>query len=176
MKEEEKNKKFNKKWLIAVVLIAVVVIALVIYSGIFSIPTGMATVNTQQAEIKNNQPPTYTVTGNEYLSKEVNVDLPYEEPIDMEVGRYDLQVQTDKPVWIMFLPEYSYNDWKSGVRGGLYVKSGTGCCSEKLKTIDYTNRFDINKGNLDIVKYYLVIDGSEKTSIKFKLTQILKFV
>ena len=71
----------------------------------------------------------------------------------------------------MLYDESRFDDWKNGIHG--YSKSGTGCCLENRKTKSYSGGFDINKGVG--VKYQIVIEGAEKASIKFKLTQVLKF-
>jgi len=180
MKEEEKTKKFNKKWLIAVVLIVVIAIALVIYSGILPTPTGLAAVtetNTNNPSVPPEQPK-FTVTGNELLAKEVKEVLPYYEPVDLESGRYTIEVFIDKPIWIMLYDENNFNIWKNG--GDAALRVGTGCCMQNRKTDSFSDKFDINEGEEG--KYYLVIEdkeyiigNKEKTTIKFKITQILKF-
>jgi len=113
----------------------------------------------------------FTVTGNEVIAKETTETLPYYESVDLEPGRYTLEMVSDEPVWIMVYDEPTFNKWEECVYG--FIKTGTGCCSEKRKTDSFSGNFDINKNEGG--KYYIVIDGPTETLIKFKITQNLKF-
>lgn len=171
----EEKKKSNGKLIIAIVLIIATVIIAGLYLGIFSMPTGLA-VGTQTNANENStapstpQQPTFTTTGTEVIAKNVTETLPYNEPIDLESGEYSIQVLTDNPVLIRLYSQLNFKDWESsGIHGS--VVTGTNL-DEKDKTTIFDATFFIPNGEGG--KYYLLILGNEKTSIKFKITQILK--
>ena len=173
MKEEEKTKKSSKKWIIAIVLVVVIaVIAFAFYGGI--LPTGLATgtsttSGTQAAS--TSEPAKFTVTGTEVISKDVTEALPYYEAVNLESGRYDIEVITEEPVWIRLYDQVHFADWeRAGIHGS--VVTGTNL-NEGDKTKSLNTNFDINIGEEG--KYYLLIMGDKTTSIKFKITQVLKF-
>lgn len=184
MKEEVKSgKKNSKKLIIAIVIILVIAaIAFGFYKGIFSIPTGLMTAsaatvtNGNQEATKNETPvpaqPAPTVTGTTIIEKNVSETLPYYEPIDLVDGRYVIYITTDKPVWIKLYDELHFNEWKNTGTQGV-VEAGTNCCDEKDKTQNLQQGFQVSRGYGGT--YYLLILGSEKTSINFKIIQTLKF-
>jgi hypothetical protein len=170
---EEKKKSSKGKWIIAIVLIAATIIIAGLYLGIFSMPTGLA-AGAQTIESTNPPPvqqPIFTTTGTEVIAKEVTAHLPYNESIDMEPGRYALQVITDKPVWIRLYDQIHFDEWKNdGTHGRTVI--GTNL-NENDKTDNFNMNFNIGSGQGG--KYYLLIFGNtEMTSIKFKITQIFK--
>jgi hypothetical protein len=170
--EKEKKPK-SKKWLIAIILVVIIVIALGLYFNIFSIPTGLVAgteTMTGSPETPTNEPPKFTVTGNEIIAKEVTENLPYYEPVDLESGKYSIQVITDKPVWIRLYDQLHFDEWeKDGKHGKVVI--GTNL-NEEDKTDNFDTIFFVSQGNGG--KHYLLILGNEKTSIKFKITQIQK--
>jgi hypothetical protein len=167
MSEEHKNKKSNK-WLLPVVIIAVLLVVALVYLGSFSMPAGLAAVG---ANAQNNQPPAFTTTGNELVAKEITQNLPYYEMVNLESGRYTMQVITDNPVWIRLYDQTQFDKWQSTGKHGS-VKSGTNMGTND-KVTNFGGTFDINNGEEG--KYYLLIMGSGSTSIKFKITQNAKF-
>ena len=169
MEKEKKTK--SKKWIAAIILIIILIIAAGLYFNVFSIPTGLIAGTTTTEETRERLVSEFTVTGNEVMAREITENLPYYESVELEPGRYSLELASDKPVWIMVYDEPSFNKWKNGVY--VFIKTGTGCCSEKTKTDSFSGNFDINKNEEG--KYYIVIDGPEETLIKFKVTQNLKF-
>ncbi len=170
LSEESKKKKFNLKLMIVLAVIVIAAIAIVAYSGIFSLPTtGLATtanVNTQTQE-----PPKFTTTGNEVVAEEVTQDLPYYVDADLEAGRYSVQVETDNPVWIRLYEKASFEAWQNTGSHGI-TKAGTNLGLND-KVTSFNRNFDVNIGEEG--KYYLLILGSERASIKLKIEQILKF-
>jgi len=169
---EKETKSSRTKWIAAILIIIVVMVAAGFYFKVFSLPTGLITAGNQATETTTgNQPAPFTVTGDEIIAKDTTESLPYYESVDLEAGRYGIQVVTDRPVWIMLYNQANFDDWKNGSYGSLRI--GTGCCNENMKTDRFSGNFDINEGEKGV--YYIVIQGTEKTSIKFKITQILKF-
>ncbi|NIM46959.1 MAG: hypothetical protein GTN40_02250 [Candidatus Aenigmarchaeota archaeon] len=170
--EKEKKRK-SKKWFAVIILIIIVIIAAGLYFNVFSMPTGLiAGIETPETEESRERVvSTFTVTGNEVIAKEITETLPYYESVDLEPGRYTFEMESDEPVWIIVYDEPTFNNWENGVRG--FIRTGTGCCSEKRKTDNFSGNFDINKNEGG--KYYIVIEGPTETSIKFKITQNLKF-
>lgn len=171
MKENEKSKKSNKKWLIAIILIAVIVIALILYSGIFSIPTGLITGTETDTNPTTNEQPKMTVTGTDIIAKETTGNLPYYESVDLVPGGYAIQIITNKPVWVMIYDESHFNQWKNGYYGTTII--GTGSGREEYKTTNFLDRFYISKGGEG--KYYIVLDGKGESSINLKLVQMFKY-
>ena len=176
MKEGQKNKKSSKKWLIAIVLVVIIAaIAFVFYQGIiFTLPTGLATGTNTEAAGGAAAPangPTITSTGNEIISKSVvDASLPYYEAIDLEPGKYRLEVNTDDPVWIKLYPKLHFDEWqKTGAPGA--ALTGTNF-EEKDKVKNYDSTFAVYIGQGG--KFYLLILGDKSTTIKYKITQILK--
>jgi hypothetical protein len=166
---EQTKKKNNKKMIIAIVLVVIVAIALAFYSGIFSLPTGLAAVTSQNTPA---QPAaTFTTTGNEIIAKELTQNLPYYVDASLEAGRYAVQVTTDNPVWIRVYDQARFDDWQNAGKQGS-AKAGTNLGAGD-KVTNFIRNFDVNQGEEG--KYYLLILGSEKTSIQLKITQILKF-
>ena len=176
MKEEGKSKKSSKKWIIAIVLIIIAAIAVAFYQGIFSIPTGLA-VGTETAT--TNPPatpatptqPTFTVTGTEIITKEVAENLPYYESVNVEPGMYVIEFTSDVPVWMFVYNEMRFNQWKEGKH--TFTLTGTACCKDEYKIKSFTGSFKLteSEGN----KAFIVVEGAEEASIKFKITQTLKF-
>jgi hypothetical protein len=171
--EKEKKPK-SKKWLIAIILVVIIVIALWLYFNIFSIPTGLVagieTIKTEETPTAA-APPNFTVTGDEVIAKEILEILPYYESVDLEPGRYTIQVITDKPVWIRLYDQIHFNEWERDGKHGK-TKAGTNF-NEEDAIEDFSSTFDINIGEEG--KYYLLILGNGETSIKFKIIQDLKF-
>ncbi len=163
----EKKAKSSKKWILAIVLIVIIIAAAAIYFNAFSVPTGLAAGTTETTTTGE----TFTLTGDEILGREITEILPYYESIDLEPGRYTLQVEVDKPVWIMLYTESGFEKWENGRYG--HMKAGTGCCGTTTKTNNHQEKFDINSNEGG--KYYIIIEGMEETSIKLKITQISKF-
>lgn len=185
MKDEEKNAKKSSKKLIIVIAVIIVIAAIAFgfYSGIFSLPTGLVVGGTSAAgnqkstnENPASQPssvqqPIFTTTGTEVMTKDVTENLPYYESLDLESGRYSLQVATDKPVWIRLYDQLHFDEWKNDGNHGKVV-IGTNL-DEKSKTDNFNKNFDISPGNGG--KHYLLIFGNnEKISIKFIIKQIFK--
>jgi hypothetical protein len=181
MKEGEKSKKSSKKWVIAIVLVIIIAaIALIFYQGIFTLPTGLVT-GTENTGANENTPtpasaptpvsgPTITPTGNEIISKSlVNVSLPYYEAIDLEPGKYGIEISSDDPIWIRLYSKLDFDEWqKTGTHRSALVGTGLG---ENDKTKSLIVTFLIY--SYSPRKYYLLFLG-DKTTIKFKITQILK--
>lgn len=177
MKDEEKNAKKSSKKLIIVIAVIIVIAAIAFgfYKGIFSIPTGLMTAavngNQETTKTETQAPSQPIVTGTTIIEKTVNENLPYYEPIDLVAGRYTIYITTDKPVWIKLYDQVHFDDWKNtGTHG--QVLAGTNCCSETDKTQNLEKGFQVSIGYGG--KYYLLILGSEKTSIYFKIIQTLK--
>jgi len=166
----EKGKTKSKKWIIAIVLIAIIVIALGLYFNVFSIPTGLIAgeITTEETSEETTQP-SFTITGSEVIAKETTETLPYYESVNLEDGRYAIEFVSDEPVLVFVFEETRFNEWKN--EGGKYtVVAGTGRVN---KVTSYADTFDVNKGQGGL--YYIVVEGAEEASIKFKITQILKF-
>jgi len=180
MKDEEKSgKKSSKKWIIVIaVIIVIAAIALGYYKGIFSMPTGLAvTTGATKSEQTNPQTPsapapaTLNVTGTEIISKEVVEALPYYEPVNLDSGRYSLELTADKPVWVRLYDKLHFEQWeKDGTQGN--VVTGTNCCrpEEKVESLNTVFTVSIDHGG----EHYLLILGNETTSIKFRIVQIYK--
>jgi len=175
MKEGQKSKKSSKKWLIAIVLVVIIaVIAFVLYQGIFTLPTGLATGTNTEAAGGATTPvsgPTITPTGNEIISKSlVNVSLPYYEAIDLEPGRYSIEVSSDDPIGIRLYSKLHFDEWQKTGDPGM-ILAGTRAGEEyKVKSLAIT--FAIYPPPSP-TKFYLLFLGN-KTTIKFKITQNLK--
>jgi len=170
----EKVKKSNKKWIIAIVLIIIIVIAAGLYFNVFSIPTGLiaGTETTgESTETETIEPPEFTVTGEEIIAKELTEALPYYESVDLESGRYVIDFISDEPVWMFVYNEVRFNQWKQGKY--TFILAGTACCKDEYKTKSHTETFDVPRGEGG--KVYIVVEGAEEASIKFKVTQTLKF-
>jgi len=180
MKEEEKTKKSNKKWILAIVLIAVIAVVLVFYFEIFSLPTGFVTASKEtvignqntSATTPATQQPITTVTGKEIISTAAKENLPYYESADLEPGGYAIQVATDKPVWINVYDESHFNDWKNNGYYGTAI-TGTGSRREQYQTTAFSDRFYVSSDGKG--KYYIVIEGSGEVSINLKLVQTFKY-
>lgn len=183
MKDEEKNAKKSSKKLIIVIAVIIVIaaIAFAFYRGIFSLPTGLAvgaqtntgnqvTPQTGNASSTPSQP-TYTVTGNEIISKNVTEKLPYYEFVNLEPGRYNIGFSSDVPVLVFVYDEEHFNMWKAGSHS--FTLAGTSCCKDEDKTQILNNNFNVPAGQGGNV--YIVVEGAEKASIKFGITQILKW-
>ncbi|NIO44409.1 MAG: hypothetical protein GTN36_02545 [Candidatus Aenigmarchaeota archaeon] len=170
---EKEKKTRSRKWFAAIILIIIVIVAAGLYFNVFSVPTGLVagTEKTEAQETRERVVSEFTVTGNEVIARDITETLPYYESLELEPGRYTFEMISDESVWAMIYDEPTFNEWKNGVRG--FIKTGTGCCDEKRKTDNFSGNFDINKNEAG--KYYIVIEGPLETSIKFKITQNLKF-
>lgn len=163
----EKEKAKSKKWIIAVILIIIVAIAIAIYFNVFSIPTGLIAGTTTNEATKTEVPstPTVTVTGTEILNKEFTETLTYYESVELEPGRYVIQITTDKKVTIMIYDELHFEEWQQGKFPNLITGSGT-------STDNFISRFDVKSGQGG--NYYIVLVGTGDASIKLKLIQEIK--
>lgn len=176
--EEKEKKKSNGKLIIAIVLIVATIIIAGLYLGIFSLPTGLV-VGAQtdgNPTTTNNQPtpaaPAYTATGTTMLENEVTKTLPYYESVELEPGKYGIEVATDKPVWVMVYSQTHFDEWESsGIHGTAMTSTGYG--KEEYKTKDFSDVFSVGYDGKG--KYYIVIEGNDETSIKIKLVQVLKY-
>lgn len=177
MKEEEKGKKSSKKWLIAIVLVIIIAaIALAFYKGV--IPKGFMTGNAAGNQETSGNPTTpstgaaaMVATGDEIIVKEVTENLPYYYQTYLEPGRYSLDVVTDEPVWIRVYHQINFDEWKNkGIHGA--VLAGTNL-NENDKVESYNGEIIINRGEAD--KIYLLFLGDKTTTIKFKITQNIKY-
>lgn len=178
MKEGQKTKKSSKKWLIAIVLVVIIgAIALAFYNGIFTMPTGLMTRTTGGQETTGNPTasangPTVTPTGNDVINKNVvNASLPYYEAVNLEPGKYSIEVNTDDPIWIRLYNQLDFDNWqKIGALGN--ILAGTNPEEkDKVKNIATTFAVYVGEGG----KFYLIFLGDKSTTINFKITQILKF-
>jgi len=168
----EKEKKSKNKWIIAIVLIAIIVIAAGFYFNVFSVPTGLiAGTSETENEGTEKEPPEFTVTGEEIIAKELTEALPYYESVDLESGRYVIEFVSDESVWMFVYNEARFNQWKQGKH--TLILAGTACCKDEYKTKSHSETFDVPRGEGG--KIYIVVEGAEEASIKFKITQTLKF-
>jgi hypothetical protein len=66
--------------------------------------------------------------------------------------------------------ELHFNEWKGGAHPP--ILAGTACCYDQYKATSDKETFPFkNQGT----KAYVVVEGADKASIKFKITQTLKF-
>jgi hypothetical protein len=158
-------------------VIIIAAIALAFYKGVIpkDLMAGTNTIGNQETSGNPTTPSTgaaaMVATGDEIIVKEVTESLPYYYETYLEPGRYSLNVVTDKPVWIRVYHQVNFDEWKNtGVHGA--VLAGTNL-NENDKIENYNGEFIINRGEAD--KIYLLILGSETTTIKFKITQNIKY-
>lgn len=170
---EKEKKTRSRKWFAAIILIIIVIVAAGLYFNVFSVPTGLVagTEKTEAQETRERVVSEFTVTGNEVIARDITETLPYYESLELEPGRYTIQVVTDKPVWIMVYDQLRFDSWQEGKY--MKMETGTGCCRSETKTDNFDRRFDISEN--DGGTYYIIIEGGEETAIKFKITQNLKF-
>ncbi len=164
MKDEEKNvKKSSKRLIIAIaVIIVIAAIAFGLYSGIFSLPTGLA-VGTQTTESQVTPQTTQTET---LSSDQVARNLPYYESMSLTTGRHSLEFSSDTPVWVFIMDEKNFNSWKSS--GTInFVDVGTGH-TDANKVKSYADTFIVPEG--EGVTHYILVEGAEKASISYKIT------
>ena len=163
MKEEVKSKKSSKKLIIAIAVIVVIAaIVLAFYQGIFSLPTGLAAAQTTGSQVAPQTTQTGTISSNQETR-----NLPYYESVDLQVGRYLLEFNSDTPVWVFILNEDVFNKWKS--TGAMsFVVAGTGNKEEnKVKSFTQTFIAPQDVGST----FYIVIQGAEKAAISYKITR-----
>jgi hypothetical protein len=169
--EEKEKKKSNGKLIIAIVLIAATIIIAGLYLGIFSMPTGLAVGKTNSATNGNPTTPQYNVTGNEIISKDITEKLPYYEFVNLEPGRYNIGLNSDVPVLVFVYDEEHFNMWKAGSHS--FTLAGTACCKDENKIQSLNQNFNVPAGQGGNV--YIVVEGAEQASIKFGITQVLKW-
>ena len=176
MKDEEKTKKSSKKWIIAIVLVVIIAtIAFAFFQGF--IPTGLMTGTSENSAIGTTGNPTtpenapiITPTGNEVISKSlVDTSLPYYEALDLEPGKYSIEISSDDPIWIRLYVKSEFDKWQSTGSGGTALVGTRLDENDKVKSLATT--FAIYPSAP--TKYYLLFLG-DKTTIKFKITQTLR--
>jgi len=175
MKDSEKSNKKSKKWLIAIVLVVIIAaIVLAFYKGV--IPTGLMAGNENigatEGATAPASGPTVTPTGNDVINKNiVNAALPYYEAVDLDPGRYSIEISSDDPIWIRLYNQLDFDNWqKTGAPGA--TVAGTNL-EEKDKVKNFATTFNIYVGEGG--KFQLIFLGNKSTTINFKITQILKF-
>ena len=168
----EKNKKPKNKLILPIVIIAVVLVAIALI-GMNVIPVTLPTTAGGTSAGTPNAPAAneFTTTGVVSASNTVTQTLPYYEGMDLEAGRYSIEVISDKPVWVMLYQDIHFEEWQDGKY--LTMKAGTGCCALDAKVESFSSNFDVSKNEAG--EFYIVVEGDGQATVEFRITQIMKF-